>query len=120
MSDEKPKVIYLSGPMTGYPESNYPEFNRVTATLRGAGHRVYSPSEYGYDGPESTFPIREAFAEYCRFICLEADTIVMLPGWEQSSGACVENALAKRVGIRIEVWSSHPKSLDEASKPDRG
>lgn len=104
------KVIYLSGPMTGFPESNYPAFDAATRDLRASGHFVYSPSEYGYSGPIEGFPIRSAFAEYCRFICLEADTIVMLPGWEKSSGACVENALAKRLGLAVELYGYPPQS----------
>jgi hypothetical protein len=97
----KKRVIYLSGPMTGYPESNYPAFREAAADLRAKGHRVYNPAEFPHNGPESTFPIRQAFAVYCTFICLEADTIAVLPGWEKSKGAGVEVALAKNCGLDV-------------------
>lgn len=98
---EKPRSIYLAGPMKGYPESNYPLFHRVAATLRAAGHRVYCPAEYPHDGPHDSFPLREAFADYARFICLQADTLVLLTGWQNSLGVSAELALAKNCKIEI-------------------
>ena len=100
----EPRVIYLSGPMKGYPESNYPLFHKVAAELRAKGHRVYSPAEFPHKGPQETFPLRQAFAVYSVFICLEADTIVLLPGWETSKGVSAEKALAENCGLQIECW----------------
>lgn len=95
------RTIYLSGPMKGYPQSNYPLFNIVAAQLRGAGHTVYNPAEFSHDGPPDEFPIRKAFSEYSRFICEWADTIVLLPAWEASTGVSAELALAKNCGLDI-------------------
>lgn len=95
----KRRKIYLSGPMTGYPEFNYPHFNRVAGELRKMGHEVYNPAEFKYDEP--TFPARKAFAEYSAYICNEADTIVLLTGWEKSLGVSAELALAKNCGLEI-------------------
>lgn len=94
-------IIYLSGPMTGYPESNYPAFNVTAAVLRSYGHKVYNPAEFPHDGDEASFPIRRAFAAYTSFICLEADTIVVLPGWQNSRGARAEVALARVCGLEV-------------------
>lgn len=91
--------IYLSGPMSGLPESNNPLFHRVSAEIRSLGHEVYSPAEFKHDEP--AFPMRKAFAEFSRFICLEADTIVLLPGWERSLGVSAELALAKNCGLDV-------------------
>ena len=96
-----PVKIYLSGPMTGLPEFNYPEFNRVAQLLRDQGNVVYNPAEFDYEGE---FPIRRAFAEFSAFICLEADKIVLLPGWENSLGVNAELALAKNCGLEIEEY----------------
>ena len=90
--------IYLSGPMTGLPKFNYPEFDRVTAILRAQGHFVYNPAE------TVDFEPRKHFAEYSAFICLEADKLVMLPGWQSSQGATAEHALAKCCNLIIEEW----------------
>lgn len=95
------RIIYLSGPMKGYPDSNYPLFNRVAAELRAEGHEVYNPAEFPHDSSQGEFPLRRAFAEYCAFICSRADTIVLLPGWEKSLGVSAELALAKNCRLEI-------------------
>lgn len=99
------RTIYLSGPMRGYPELNYPEFHRVSAALRSHGHRVYNPAEFEHDGPPDTFPIREAFADYCEFITRRACTIVLLPGWRASAGAMAEYSLARVCGLDVLEWA---------------
>lgn len=104
-------IIYLAGPMKGYPNHNYPLFEEVSAKLRKDGHNVYSPNEYPYDGPRETFPLREAFAEYCKFICLVAVTIVLLPGWEKSLGVSAELALAKNCKLEIIEWKDYKNEL---------
>lgn len=98
------KRVYLSGPMKGYDQSNYPLFNRVAGELRAMGHEVYNPAEFPHDGPRETFPLRKAFAAYAKFICEEADTIVLLPGWEKSLGASAELALARNCGLVVEEY----------------
>lgn len=91
--------IYLSGPMSGYPDLNYPLFHTVAAELRSYGHEVYNPAEFEHDEP--VFPLRRAMAAYAQFICLEADAIVLLPGWEKSLGVSAELALAKNCRLAI-------------------
>lgn len=98
--------IYLSGPMKGYPESNYPLFHQVTKELRDRGYLVYNPAEFEHD--EEVFPIRKAFAEYSRYICLQATAIVLLPGWENSVGVSAELALAKNCKLDIYHWPEVP------------
>lgn len=100
------RIIYLSGPMRGYVESNYPMFHEVCSELRSQGHRVYNPAEFPHNGPHDTFPIRQAFASYATFICLEADTLVLLPGWESSRGVSAERALAENCGVEIIEWNN--------------
>lgn len=104
--------IYLSGPMKGYPQSNYPLFTYVAAQLRAAGHTVYNPSEFPHDGEHETFPLRKAFAEYAKFICEEADTIVLLPGWEASLGVSAELALAKNCRLEVVEFKDLKISFD--------
>ena len=90
--------IYLSGPMTGLPKFNYPEFDRVAAILRAQGCFVYNPAE------TVDFEPRKHFTEYTSFICLEADKLVMLPGWKNSKGARIEHDLAEYIGVDIEEF----------------
>jgi len=101
--------VYLSGPMTGLPEYNYPRFNEVAKRIRDSGHEVYNPAEYPFDGDPKDFPLRTAFAEYSRQICLECDILVLLEGWENSKGANAELKLAQVCGLTIETWSDNAK-----------
>lgn len=97
----KGRTIYLSGPMKGYLDSNYPAFHDAAEALRAAGNRVYNPAEYPHEGAHEKFPLRQAFAAYCEFICLDADTIVLLPGWQHSNGVSAELALAQNCGLEV-------------------
>ena len=92
------KNLYLSGPMTGYPEFNYPLFHAKAASLREQGWGVYNPAEWPYleKGPKASF------YEYARVICSEdCHAIYLLPGWRNSTGAMAEYHLAKAVGLEI-------------------
>ena len=111
--------IYLAGPMRGIPEFNFPAFYHAAKVLREKGHEVFSPAErdnaaHGADisknnptGDEALatlthgFSLREALAADFEYICLHADAIVLLPGWQQSKGACAEKAAGEALGLKI-------------------
>ncbi len=102
--------IYLSGPMSGYPESNYPRFNEVARILRKHGHTVYNPAEFTGGGEHvgaAVFPLKEAFTAYSHFICNEATAIALLPGWWRSPGATAELALARCVKLEVYLYHSN-------------
>lgn len=89
--------IYLAGPMSGYPELNFPAFHAEAARLRGHGFHVINPAEINAD----------PMAEWLD--CMRADIkqlvdcagIALLDGWERSRGACVEHTLARGLGLRV-------------------
>lgn len=41
----KERRIYISGPMTGLPDFNFPAFHDAAARLRERGHEVANPAE---------------------------------------------------------------------------
>lgn len=91
--------IYLAGPMTGYPDLNYPAFHRAAKALRDLGYEVYNPAEYEANEADE-FPLREAFTEYANYILNRADIIALLPGHENSVGATAELSLARVVKLK--------------------
>lgn len=45
MNDNRPTRLYLAGPMTGMPDSNYPAFHHAADQLRDMGYLVENPAE---------------------------------------------------------------------------
>lgn len=96
--------IYLSGPMTGYPEHNFPAFAAAAVLLRRLGFEVISPHEKdldeGFDPSSdgSTFDLRAAL-EWDVAAVLASDAVVLLEGWEASPGCMVEVLTAASAGI---------------------
>ena len=37
--------LYISGPMTGHKDNNYPTFNQASKELRAIGYQVINPAE---------------------------------------------------------------------------
>lgn len=119
--------VYVAGPMRGIPEFNFPMFHAAAAFLRDSGFEVFSPAEndiekHGTDisagnsnGSEEEatrvhgFNLREALAADTEWICLHADAILMLPGWQASKGAVAEKALAEALGLY--VWYYDPEGV---------
>jgi hypothetical protein len=91
-------MIYISGPMTGLPEFNYPAFNAAAASLRRGGFMVCNPAEFfGGKGDRTR---EEYMVESIR--CLIAcDAVVTLPNWDKSDGAVLEIEIAKQIGLPI-------------------
>lgn len=97
------KRIYLAGPMRGYPDFNYPEFNRVAATLRGRGYFVFNPAEAA---PSKGSTLAQYLMVDLQWIASHADMIVLLEGWSKSAGAKVEKALAEYLGLEVKYKRS--------------
>ena len=90
-------TIYLSGPMTGLPDLNFPAFNAHADRLRALGYTVINPAEIN---PESTMSWHDCIRADIRAL-MDCDTVATLPGWLNSAGAHLEVHIAHRVGMRI-------------------
>lgn len=91
--------LYLAGPMRGLPEYNYPAFHVAAKQLRDQGFKVYNPAELTFDWDEDGS--RQAMCAELSWICIHADAIVLLPGWEKSLGATAEIATARALGLEV-------------------
>jgi len=89
------KKIYISGPMTGYPEFNRPAFNTVADKIKSDGDIPLNPA-LSPDGLSEHEYMRLAMEQL-----LMADEIIFLEGWNQSKGARAEYAMAEKLGIEV-------------------
>lgn len=102
------KSIYIAGPMSGYPEFNFPAFFAADGRLSAQGWDVVNPAaksaekdldpdayEQG-DGAKAIdkgFNFREAYRWDVNAV-IDCDAIYMLKGWQYSPGAVGEHAVA--------------------------
>jgi len=91
--------IYISGPMTGLPDLNFPAFHEAAKKLRGLGLDVVNPAEINADAAGDWHQCMRADI---KALC-DCDVITMLPGWENSNGAHLEIQVAHRLGIQIKL-----------------
>lgn len=91
-------TVYISGPMTGYAEYNYPAFHEAAAKLRALGYEVLNPAE-GFDGAHD-LPYDDYIRKDIKNL-LESDFVALLDGWEESAGAHLEVAVAVGIGIPV-------------------
>jgi len=99
------RPIYLSGPMTGLPDLNFPTFAEMTASLRAGGHTVTNPAEINPEGGTWIDCMRRDIAAL-----MDCDTVATLPGWEHSKGARLEVLIAERLGMT--VVNAHDLAVD--------
>lgn len=98
-------IVYLSGPMTGLPDHNYPAFQAAAERLRAQGATVISPHELPANCPGCVHgAMPHLWAEHMRAdlaALLTCNVIMLLPGWEQSRGAQLEKTVAEAVGMMV-------------------
>lgn len=97
-----PKAVYLSGPMSGLPDYNYPAFHAAAAHLRALGYVVESPAE----NPEPPCKSWEGYMRLALAQLVRCDITVRLPGWQASRGAVIESSLARMLGMAVQDYAS--------------
>ena len=102
---DKNKTIYISGPMTGLPDLNFPAFYAAQKLLEAQGYTVVNPAEVGKhlnkkglipkgltEKQLHLFYVREDIAAMITGGCM---AIYLLKGWELSIGAWMEVDVAR-------------------------
>lgn len=113
--------IYLAGPMSGYPQFNFPAFYAAAKELRNQGWEVVSPAELddqedkgaallSTDGNVNDRTIvKKTWGDFlARDVKLLADEgikgIIFLPGWEKSKGARLEAYVGLNLGFTYHTY----------------
>ena len=123
---------YLAGPMRGRALFNFPAFDAAAADLRERGLEVISPAEIdremGFDPEvhdESYFGDLSILIRQDVNAVLATDAVVLLPGWEGSTGARAEIAVARWAGREVLLYPDlmplgQECILEEAGRITRG
>lgn len=90
-------MIYIAGPMNGYPEMNFPAFHKAANNLRSAGFTVINPAELNPDINADWSDCMDVDID----AVFECKAVYMLNGWEKSKGARIEHRIAKNRGMEI-------------------
>ena len=95
--------LYIAGPMSGYPDHNYPLFNATAAELRAHGVTVVNPVEITSNTTTDWLTcMRKDIAEL-----VTCSAILMLPSWKVSKGARLEHYIAKKLGFTVYFYRQH-------------
>jgi len=113
-------TFYITGPMRGYVQFNFPAFDAAAKLLRKQGCNVISPADL--DRAEGLDPMTDPdafekhgvqYPDYLRKIAArdtrailsldpaKRDGMALLPGWEKSTGARAEVALGLWLGLNF-------------------
>jgi hypothetical protein len=105
----KPKLTYISGPMSGVLENNSPLFFEAANECRLRGWEHINPAEFGVE-PEKTW------ADYLRrdiAALVKCDAILLLPDWRKSKGAALEYHIAEQLGMAAYTYPSFEELAEE-------
>ena len=107
------KQFYLSGPMRGYPESNYPLFYEIEDALNFSDVEKDEPIEIlnpaqNFDG-DPTLDLALYFSADL-YMILACDAVVLLPGWPDSEGSVLEVQVSRMLGK--EFWVAE-RNMDD-------
>lgn len=108
------RVNYISGPMSGIPDNNFPAFDAARDRLIATGVIPISPADmdrkFGYCSGSREYATRDLSE-----ILKECHGIYLLKGWTQSYGAAAEFFLARWIAkdepdftFECESGSAHP------------
>jgi hypothetical protein len=91
------KKVYISGPMTGIENFNYPVFNATAEYLEQRGFLPINPARHPI-GLEY-----DAYMEYAELDVKNCDVVVLLPGFNASKGANAEIEFARQFNKPIQL-----------------
>lgn len=91
--------VYIAGPMTGYEDRNYPVFCEAAEIVKAAGDTPMNPVDAGEHNDTGEPQQWDWYMRHALRMVLDADLVVLLPGWEQSTGARLEHHVATSIGV---------------------
>lgn len=104
------KVYYLSGPMSGIPDFNYPSFVKISEELRDAGIKIESPHENVWPPNHENLSepqLWQAMMGKSMLQMTRCNGIILISGWPQSKGARRELEFAYGKGWPVFFYDNY-------------
>ena len=105
--EKRKKRIFLSGPMTGIKNFNFPLFNAVANRVRRLGFEVVNPvdicKKFKKERVLADKTVFEQMINEQQVAERTCDILLLLPGWEDSKGVRLELKTAIEMGLHIVV-----------------
>lgn len=107
MTNNSKTTAYISGPMTGHENYNFPAFFEAEEKLLKLGFDVVNPARLNPPKPNDVSEQDYWYVCMRRDIkaLMNCDSIIMLYGWEKSKGAVIERDLAMKMGMSVLTMS---------------
>lgn len=94
---------YIAGPMSGYENYNFDEFDRAEKRLLIKGHKVVNPAAIGRVMLKENRDFQyQDFLKADLNELLKCDAIYMLKDWHKSPGALLEHQIA--IALRLHIF----------------
>jgi hypothetical protein len=100
------KKVYISGPMTGLPDNNYPAFDARAKELWAAGYMPCNPADLGRDLANRHSRLHRRQPTWTEHIVEDllhlttCEAITFLTG-DLSPGMAIEQIAAERLGLEV-------------------
>jgi hypothetical protein len=113
-------LIYTAGKYSGDVEKNIAAAREIAAQLWNAGHAVICPHLNTAGFEDDCAATYEQYIEGDLNIIARVDALVMIPGWEQSKGACIEHEYATSLKMPIYYFPDTPHlHVTETGSPEQ-
>lgn len=93
--------VYISGPMTGIKDNNFPAFYEAEKKLKAMGYKTVNPAKNVITVLQ--YPEWEDYISAAILSMKGCTCIYFLQGWENSYGARIEKLVAEKNGMKTIV-----------------
>lgn len=100
---KEPKIVYISGPMSGIPNDNHEAFDAMEERLEKEGYETVNPARLTREAINSgrkNLTRQDFYRQDFKALC-DCDAIILLDGWVHSHGARFERQLAVEIGLQV-------------------